>query len=371
MIRVLQVFGIMNRGGAENMIMNIYRKIDKSKLQFDFVVHHKKRGEFDSEIIELGGKIFCVPQFKGYNLFQYMKWWKVFFAENPEYKIIHSHIRSTAFIFIPIAKHNGIISIIHSHSTSEGKNFEGIVKRLFEYPLRWECDYYIGCSKEAGNWLFGNKIVNSNKYRIIKNAVDLNRYSLNDCIRQDYRNKLGITNNLVFIHIGRMEEVKNHFFLIDIFKGIKSKIDTAKLLLVGDGNLKDSIKEYVEKEHLSKDILFLGIRDDVPKLLMSADCFLLPSKWEGLPLSVIEAQAAGLPCFVSDRVSNEVKATRKLIFLPISRGAKLWVDRIVKSDFSRKETRIEMEEKGYDVESVAYELQQYYLEILEQNNKNG
>lgn len=364
MIRILHVLGIMNRGGAETMIMNIYRKIDRSKIQFDFVVHREEKGAFDSEIRKLGGRIFRAPQFKGGNLFQYAGWWMYFLNKHKEFCIIHSHIRSTAFIFIPIAKRNKIISIIHSHSSSEGKGVKADIKRCFEYPLRWQGDFFIGCSEQAGKWLFGNRVVHSDRYKTIPNAVDQDKYNLDYHIREKYRNEFGSSDEILFIHIGRMEGVKNHFFLIDIFKDLLKQIDKSKLLLVGDGSLKNNLIKYVKDLGISEKVVFLGIRDDIPNLLMLTDCFLFPSKWEGIPVSVIEAQAAGLPCFISDKINQEVKVTETVTFLPIDRGTKIWVDKIIKSDLSRKDTSMDMKKSGYDVNKSANEIQQLYFELL-------
>lgn len=192
MIRILHVLGGLDRGGAETMVMNLYRAIDKTQVQFDFITHTNRRQAYTEEIEKLGGKIYYFPKFKGINYFQLKSIWKKFFKDHPEYRILHSHVRSYASLYLPIAKKAGLKTIIHSHSTSNGRGLGSVVKRIMQYPLRWQADYFFGCSKEAGTWLFGDKIVNSPKYHILRNAIDTEQYKFNPEIRKEYREKLGL-----------------------------------------------------------------------------------------------------------------------------------------------------------------------------------
>ena len=360
-VRVLQVLGIMNRGGAENMIMNIYRAIDKTKVQFDFVVHSEEEGAFDKEIVSLGGSIYHCPRFSLSNIFRYSRWWKKFFSSKPGYKIVHSHIRSTASLILKQAKKKGIKTIIHSHSTSNGRGMKSIIKRFLQHNINKYSDAYFSCSYEAGKWLFGDKIVEKDNFYIIKNAINLDNYFIDIKKRISLRKSFSFEDDIsVFIHVGRFHESKNHPFLIKLFNEIHKKNDKSRLLLVGEGELKNDIVRLVDELKLNDSVIFTGLRSDVPELLMMADCFLFPSKWEGLPVTVIEAQASGIPCFVSNNVTHDVKITELVHFLPIDTGVSCWVDEIVNNDNSRKDTRLIIKKAGYDVKETALWLQEFY-----------
>ena len=220
------------------MVMNLYRAVDRTQIQFDFIVHNEKKQAYTDEILSLGGRIFHFPAFDGLNYFKMKNLWKQFFKDHPEYKILHSHVRSYASLYLPIAKKAGLKTIIHSHSTSNGKGIGSFVKRIMQYPLRWQADYFFGCSKEAGAWLFGNKVVNSPKYHILQNAIDTEQYKFNPEIRKEYREKLGLGGKKTFIHVGRFHPAKNHAFLLKVFAEIHKQDANTILLLAGDGELR-------------------------------------------------------------------------------------------------------------------------------------
>lgn len=359
--RVLQVLNNLNRGGAENFVMNVYRAIDKTKIQFDFIVHSDDVGDFSEEIISMGGKIFVCPKYRGKNHISYVNWWKKFFSEHKEYGAIHSHIRSTASIYLPIARKNGVKTIVHSHSTSNGTGLSSVVKQILQYPLRWCSDYCFACSKEAGEWLYGKKIVKSKKYYYIPNAVDLSKFSYNSSKRDEYRKELNVSDKLVYIHVGRFNEVKNHKFLIETFKEINKKLPDSVLLLVGTGELFEAIKGYINDNDMSDIVYLLGKRSDVPYLYSMADCLLFPSLWEGLPVSLVEAQASGIPCFISDTISNDVSISDLVRRLPINQGAQCWVDAVVNANLERKDVRDQLTKAGYDINALAEWLQNFYI----------
>ena len=323
MIRILHVLGGLDRGGAETMVMNLYRAIDKTKVQFDFITHTNRCQAYTEEIEKLGGKIYYFPKFKGINYFQLKGIWKKFFKDHPEYKILHSHVRSYASLYLPLAKKAGLKTIIHSHSTSNGKGLGSVVKRIMQYPLRWQADYFFGCSKEAGAWLFGDKIVNSPKYHILQNAIDTEQYKFNPEIRKQYREEFGLGDKKTFIHVGRFHPAKNHAFLLKVFAEIHKQDANTILLLAGDGELRPEIEKQIDELNLKNDILLLGSRSDVPKLLMSADCFLFPSVWEGFGMVAVEAQATGLPCICSDAIPQSVKVTEQCVFIS-TENAQTW-----------------------------------------------
>lgn len=363
MIRVLHVLGGLNRGGAETMVMNLYRAIDRTRIQFDFIVHNEKKQAYTDEILSLGGKIFHFPAFNGLNYFKMKKLWKRFFKEHSDYKILHSHVRSYASLYLPIAKKAGLKTVIHSHSTSNGKGLDSVVKRIMQLPLRWQADYFFGCSKEAGAWLFGDNIVNSPKYRILQNAIDTEEYCFNPEIRKEYRKKLGLGNKKTFIHVGRFHPAKNHPFLLNVFAQIHKLDPNTILLIAGDGELRSEIEKQIASLNLQKDVVLLGSRSDVPNLLQSADVFVFPSIWEGLPVTVVEAQAAGLPCFVSANVTKEVNITELVKYLPIDSGIDCWVNSINQISIEKKDVIDQIKNAGFDIRYTADELANFYQEL--------
>ena len=363
-IRILHMIGSLEIGGSQAMIMNIYRNIDREKIQFDFVIDQNRGGFFEKEITELGGKIYKMPSFKGTNIHEIRKNWDVFFTEHPEYKILHSHIRSYASLYIPIAKKHGVKTIIHSHSTSNGSGISALVKAVMQYPLRYQADYFFGCSKKSGEWLFGKKIASGDRFFIIKNAINTDEYKADGNVRNQYREELGIDENvIVYVHVGRLHEAKNHIFLLELFDEIVKKNPKAVLLLVGDGELRNQIVEKINKLDLSRNVIMMGARKDVANILKASDCFLFPSNWEGLPVTVVEAQAAGLPCFISDRITDEVNITSLVKKLPIDQGTKCWIDAIESDDLKKQDVIRQICEAGFDIKQSTEWLQNFYEEI--------
>ena len=360
-LRVLHVLGGLERGGAETFVMNIYRNIHRDSIQFDFVIHTTDHGAFYDEITSLGGRIFSCPKYKGKNHFGYAKWWKTFFETHPEYKIIHSHVRSTAAIYLKIAKEFGIKTISHSHSTSSGKGLAAIVKNVLQYPLRYTADYLFACSKESGEWLFGKKAVKGPKFIEIKNSIDLEKCSFNPVIRSKYREEMSLTEKIVYIHVGRLHPAKNHAFLLELFKKISEKDRNAVLLLVGEGELREQIINQITKLEIQESVIMLGSRGDVCNLLQAADCFLFPSLWEGVPLTVIEAQAAGLPCLISDRVTTDVAISELVVSIPVDQGTKIWEEKVAELNYLRKDVRDKIISNGYDSKTLSNWLEDFYF----------
>ena len=361
-LRILQVVGILNCGGAESMIMNLYRSMDREEVQFDFIVHTNEEGMYDKEVNELGGKIYHCPKFSGKNIISYRNWWKKFFKEHPEYKILHSHIRSCASIYFTIAARFGVKTIIHSHSTSNGEGFSSIVKKILQFPLRYHADYLMACSKKAGIWLYGERACNSEKYIFLPNAVDLEKYQIDEQLRKTYRTDLGLEGKIVYGHIGRFHESKNHPFLLETFAKIHNENENTILLLIGDGELRDMVEETIQKYNLENSVILLGLRRDVDKLLQAIDVLLFPSVWEGLPVTVIEAQAAGVPCIISDNITTDVDVTELVHRLPITDTTK-WKE-LALSGLQRIDVSSKVKDSGFDVKESAKKLALFYKKIV-------
>ena len=239
-IRVLHVFGRLNSGGAESRTMDIYRSIDREKVQFDFAIHTEEDCFFTNEVKALGGRIYSFPRFNGKNYFSYRKAWNRFFKEHREYEIIHGHQTSTGFIYLKEArKYNLPIRIAHSRNS----NKDSILKKYTCKLAKFYATHLFAVSKLAGISEFGKRTVQKGKVKIIPNAINANKYSLNQEVRKEKRKELGVENNFVICHIGRFHPQKNHEFLLQVFKCIKYKRDDIKLVLIGDGPLKNQIEK--------------------------------------------------------------------------------------------------------------------------------
>ncbi|WP_419958031.1 glycosyltransferase family 1 protein [Psychrobacillus psychrotolerans] len=363
-IRVLHVLGRLDRGGAETMVMNLYRKIDRTQIQFDFIIHTKEKCDYNDEIMALGGRIYSVPQYTGKNHFYYIKEWNKFLKEHPEYKIIHGHVRSTATIYLHVAKKMGLITISHSHSTSSGFGISAIVKRILQYPIRYFANYLFACSKSAGIWLFGKRACKKDNFIVLNNAIDAQKFVINKETRIKLREKYSIEENLVIGHVGRFTAAKNHDFLIEIFKEVYIKNNNAVLLLVGDGELREEIEEKIIKLGLSHNVIFTGVTSDIPQILQAIDIFVFPSFYEGLGIAVIEAQAAGLPCIVSNTVPEEVYLTENINVVSLDDSTNTWANEIIKysAGYVRKNTLNQIKSNGYDIETTTKFLQDFYLQ---------
>jgi glycosyltransferase involved in cell wall biosynthesis len=364
LVRVLQVTGIMNRGGAEAMIMNLYRNIDKSRVQFDFVENSLDRGLFDDEIGELGGKIYYCPHHVGKNHFEYKRWWKKFFKEHKgEYDIVHGHIGSTAAIYLKIAKKNGVYTIAHSHSSSFGGGIKGLMYQIMSYPTRNIADYFLACSYESGVSRYGNKIGNNlQKCTVVNNAIDSSKFSFNLEVREKYRKEFNLVNRFVIGHIGRYLPEKNHTFLIDVFSEIYNKNKNAELVLIGDGPLRKEIEDKIHQLKLENVVKILGVRSDIAQLTQMLDVLAFPSLYEGLPVTLIECQAAGLPCICSDVITKNVDITGLCDFVPLNDLQK-WCKAILSCVGTKRENTTEkIMQAGYDITTTARWIEEFYSE---------
>ena len=367
MIRVLQVLPRLRRGGSQAFVMNLYRCIDRTKIQFDFIIFTKDHDDYYDEIINMGGKIYHFEKFNGLNYFSIMKKWKVFLKEHKEYKIIHFHVYSTASLYISLAKKNGLKTIVHSHSTSNGKGIKAHIKNTLQLPIRWKSDYLFACSTDAGRWLFGDKATKKKNYFIVPNGIDLQHFYFDSERRQQTRAALSLNDKFVIGHVGGFETPKNHPFIIDVFNDISKQYDSAMLLLVGDGTFLDDIKERVKQLGLNDRVVFAGLHSDVAPLLDAMDVFFFPSLWEGFPVSLVEAQASGLNCIVSDSITLDAKLTNNIFYLSLTNDSKTnWINSLFSSKNDER-TRFNMDERllRFDMKNVCKDLSTFYLKLGE------
>lgn len=363
MIRILHMIGTLEMGGSQSFVMNLYKAIDRSKVQFDFIVDHPDRMDLEGEVRALGGKIYTMPMLKANNLHKVIRAWNDFFVKHPEYKVLHSHVRSYASIYIPIAHKHGLTTIIHSHSTSNGSGPSSLIKAILQYPLRYQADFYMACSRQSGEWLFGKKVIHSKNFFVVPNAIDIKRYAPDDTIRKDIRSSLGIGDEVVLGNVGRLHEAKNQNFLIDIFNEYHKKNLRSKLVIVGDGPLRANLERKIVELKLENSIILTGARNDVPNLMQAFDIFLFPSNWEGLPVTVVEAQAGGLPCLISNRVTKEVALTPLVKYISIDNGVEPWIAEINTTKLKKEPFNQKIIEAGFDIEKSVETMTSFYTQF--------
>lgn len=360
MIRVLQVFTVLNRGGAETMIMNYYRKIDRTKIQFDFLVHREEQGHFEKEITDLGGKIYRLPPMTQF--LKYKKELDKFFKEHQEYYIVHAHLNAQgAFVLKAAKKHNVPFRIAHSHIAASNTGIKGIIKNLLKQKLRNNCTHKLACGIKAGEWLFGGK----DQFEYVPNAIELENFRFNSSLRKKCRKEFGWEeDNMIVGHVGRFNIQKNHSLIVEVFKHLKDIYPNSKLVLVGEGGLRDKVESQVKNLKLNEDTLFLGVREDVPSLLSAFDIFLFPSLFEGFPVTLIEAQASGLQIFTSKNVTDEVKLTNLVSFQSLSDSPKLWAQKIKESfPYIREKSDNFDALKDFDIRKSVERLSAFYLSL--------
>lgn len=355
-VRVLHVINGMGSGGAEAYIMNIYRHIDREKIQFDFLLRDGNRSNFYMQEIEsLGGRIFYVPVFPKEAVRNYAET-KRFFKEHPEYKVVEVHANALVYMapLYILRKNPSVKVIMHSHNTGAAGGLAGLLHRfhrLFIHKLADEC---LACSDAAGVFMF------KEGFKVLHNAIDTRRFANPSAPR-----KIGA--GAVLCNVARFTPQKNHRFLIEVFDGFQKKHPDATLVLVGSGSLEAEIKEMVRKRHLDSKAVFLGEVQDVENVLAAADCFLLPSFYEGFPIALIEAQAAGLPCVVSSRVPTEVNVAGGVCFVDCFeadvwiRAAEDAVNAVNAGKADRVSRREKLIEAGYDAAENARRVTKMYL----------
>ena len=358
-IRVLHVVTYMGRGGLETMIMNYYRHIDRTKVQFDFLVHRSFEADYDSEILSLGGKIYHLPNLNPFSR-NYLNHLNQFFKEHSEYKIVHCHLDCMAGIPLKAAEKNGVpVRIAHSHISNQTKDKKYLLKLLYKRMIPKYSTKRFACGEEAGRWMF-----NGAEFEVMNNAIDTSLYLVNKKTGLEVRKELGIPEEAVVIgHVGRFAPPKNHTFIVDCFNELLKEKMNAYLLLVGEGELKQEIVTKVSGLGISDHVIFAGLRTDVNRMLQAMDVFLFPSLYEGLPVSLIEAQAAGLPCLISDKVPIECKKTDLVYQYSLKDNASKWVEYIERALYiQKKNTQKQIAENGFDIKVNAEKLQNFYLQ---------
>lgn len=365
-IRVAQIIGKWLGGGVEAVVMNYYRNIDKTKIQFDFICDSDSTNIPYDEIESLGGRVYLIPPYQ--KIVKYHKELKKILKEN-NYKIVHSHINTLSVFPLYAAKKAGVpVRIAHSHSTTNKKEWKKNLMKQFLRPFsKMFATDYMCCSELAGRWLFGDKEYEKGKVYLLNNAIDPDKFKYDENIRTEVRKEFKINDStLVIGHVGRFVEQKNHRFLIDIFNEVHKENKDSLLMLVGQGPLQDEIKEKVKTLGLENSVLFLGQRNDANRLYQAMDVFCLPSLYEGLPVVGVEAQASGLLCLLSDDMTKETKVLETTKFLSLNNLSKEWAKELLNNfaKFKRKDTKEEISNNNFNIKSEMQKIERKYLMLL-------
>jgi len=362
-IRVLQVVTYMGRGGLETMLMNYYRRMDRERVQFDFLTHRQFRADYDAEIEALGGKIYHLPRLVPWSV-SYRRALDDFFRTHPEYRIVHVHQDCLSGVILKAAKKYGVpVRLAHSHNSSQDLNLRYLIKMFYMRQIPRYATQLFACGKKAGDWMFRGA-----PYRVLNNAIDANNYAFDLGQRRQIRESLGIPEGTFVVgHVGRFHPQKNHTFLLDVFRELQKKTN-AVLLLVGNGDLRSDMEKKAAELHIADRVIFTGVRNDVPYLMQAMDCFVFPSLYEGLPVTMIEAQASGLPCVVSNAVPMECDVTGLVTYVSLKEETSVWAECVMKQASVPRCDKVEQIIcEGYDIAANSLWLQNYYLQQWERN----
>ena len=365
-IKVLAVVYRMMRGGAESRLMDIIRNIDHDKVSIDIYTYSYEPGIFDDEVRGFGGTVYYNKPLTIYNMLTYPQYFAAFLRSHPEYKIVHAHQDAWCTVFCKGALMAGVpVRIAHSRTAATTFTVKNIVRNIIKLPVKKYATHLLAVSDNAAKWLYGNKAYQLGSVTIMPNAIDSAKYQYNVDKRKVKRVELGLKDIFVVMHVGSILPVKNHSFLLEIFYQLKKRITNAKLICVGGGDY-SSLKKKAKELNIQDDVVFLGTRNDVPELLQAADIFVFPSKFEGLPGAVLEAQAAGLPCVISDIITDEVCLTPECVQLSLSASPSEWADKALElGNGARRNNYKLLCSCGYDIKSLVNKMQDFYTKTLQ------
>lgn len=373
--RVLVLLTVLDRGGAETMAMNYLRHFDRSRVVYDFLVNREYRGDYEDEIEALGGRIYRMcPMYPQY-FARYKREFRAFLREHPEYRIIHSNLEDRSYFPLRIAKEEGIpVRIAHAHNVMRGFDAKTLFRDYFRLRLPGNPTHMFACSQEAGDWLFGKK--NREQVIQIPNAIDVEQYRFDPETAKQVRAEFGVTDpdTLVVGHVGRFAPQKNHKQLVEIFTAVHKRQPNSVLWLVGGGHgtesLQEEVRARVQELGLQGAVKFLGVRSDVPRIMQGMDVFVMPSLYEGLGIVLLEAQAAGVLCVMSDVIPQKVNVSGAIRTCALQDDPDIWVETILEcasarhDDLERAQQADVVCAAGFDIAQNAKQLEQWYLDTL-------
>lgn len=363
-VRIAQIIGKWVGGGVESVVMNYYRYIDRTKIQFDFICDEDSTNIPYDEIEQLGGRVILVPPYQ--KVFEYQKELIKIFKDN-NYKIVHSHINTLSIFPLGAAKKAGVpIRIAHSHSTTNKKEWKrNLVKQVLRPFSKVYATNYMCCSELAGRWLFGNKEYDKGNVYLLNNAIDLDKFKFDKIMRKKLRKKYNLKDNdFVIGQVGRIMQTKNQIFTLEIFNEISKKMNS-KLIYVGSGPMEKILKDKIFQFGLEGNVIMLGQVSNIYEIYNMLDLFILPSFYEGFGIALLEAQVSNLPCIVSNGVPIETKIADNVEFLDLNAGVEKWANKLLKyTNEIRKNNDKIIREHGFNIESECRKLECLYLELL-------
>ena len=362
-IKILHVIGTLQIGGAENIAMNCFRFIDRDKYSVDYLVYDNENSPYTKEVIELGGRV--IRKNVLHNRVYLQKVLMDVMKDYGPYDIVHSHLMFHNGYVMRAAKRCNIKKRISmAHSTSDGRCKLSILSFIYRTYMRSiirrNATQYLACGKKSGEYLYGKKFF-AKKGSIIKNRIDVKKFAYNKEMQVSLRKQLNMDNEVVFLIVGHLIPLKNHLFAFQVFKAIKNEIPKSKIIVLGDGDEKNKLEEWVAQNNLNTDIIFCGNVKNVNEYMIAADFLFMPSLYEGFPVTLVEAQSAGLMCFVSDHITKEIKLTNLVRFISIDEGIDPWVREIKRCLHYTRENKIDaIINQNYDLSDLGDELERLY-----------
>ncbi len=368
MVKVLYILPSSDKGHGDAVIaMSYFRCFDRSSVECDFAFYCESYGDnFEEEIKGLGGKIYQLPNIKLFSINKFINGLKRV-LENGDYDIIHLHAPVVhSFVKKAMRGLKNIKLVVHSHNTKFGGTFfKNLRNRLLCIGIKKKVDYFFACSEKAGKKIFGTKISKRKNFDIMFNAIELSKFNFSCEVRADYRKKYNCENeDILYLSVARISEQKNPLFLIDVFHNILNKQENAKLFMIGDGEMEKDVSDYIEQLHLQNKVFLLGRRIDVSNFLSASDVFILPSKFEGLGIVLIEAQVNGLMCFASDVCPSETKISNKIEYISLQKSPKEWAEKILNCKLlCDHNIEFNKNKNNYDILSASKRIENIYKEI--------
>lgn len=371
MIRVAMIIGKMDSGGKKSLVMEYYRHIDRSQVQFDFICDSDSQAIPENEIQELGGRIYIIPPYQ--HIFANMREMKRIFRQN-SYPIMHAWNSTMNLFPMKVAKSSGIpVRISESLSMAHEGDWKTKIKKILRPLSKLYATHYMSCGEDCGRWQFGDKLFDAGKVDVFKTVINAKYNDFDPELRNKTRKQFGWEEKIVVGHIGRFTPQKNSVHLIEIFAAFVKKEPQAVLCLIGDGELKEKMMSRIKELGIEDSVEYLGRREDIRQFYNAMDCFLLPSLYEGLPVVGLEAQSCGIPVFFSTEITREAKASDLCHFIPLSASEEEWADKIIevvkKNIPVRSGHAKEVIEAGFDSTSEAIRLQKYYFNAIEKSKE--
>lgn len=372
-IKVLMVLGNTGMGGSQAFVLNLIQNCDLNRFHFDIAVSYEISNGIGDRVRQLGCSVYILPYFKVYNYLQYVRAWRKF-LRNHHYDIVHAHSTNSASIYLKIAKEFGCVTVAHSHSAGyRGNGLQQKAKKYFASKVAEVADYWFACSDKAALRLYGENYKNNPHYYDIPNAINAEKYKYSKEIACRIRKEIGVKDDVFLCgHVGTFSPPKNHLFLMDIFCEVLKRKPNARLMCCGAGTLMPQVKEKAETLGILDKIIFTGVVMNVNEYMMAMDVFIFPSIFEGFPMSVIEAQAVGLPVVMSEVITKEVDLTKLVNRHSINEDASKWAETIANIGFgNREEYNQVIASSKYNMRKSAAFISSLYREMMtNSNNKN-